>query len=1406
MKQLATSVILAIAAALGVVAAAAQEAPAGYSGMQTEITPFRWPSKVPDGCPFPPSETLAGVEFTGRYRNYTNADTWYPTWADDGNLYSPWTDGYLLDNGDKYIHFQREGEFAKPEDPKFPKDCYPCNSGNNELAGRPNAATGQAKIVGDDPMNLQVINLAPRIEADPAPYIGRYPCGSLCHNGVWYFGTYSIWGPAGLGPFVGFRHSSDSGKTWVQTTCTPSQPLFGEDPAKAPVKIGAPHFVDFGKNMQHSPDGKAYLVAHGSTRREAPNEWQMGDHVYLARVTPSPATINDAKAYEFFAGYNAEGKAQWSNEFGKIKPLLTWEGRLGIVTASYVAPLRKFLMFISRATSLASDAPHDTMILEADAVDGPWKLAEYLPAFGPNAYFVNLPTKFISKDGLTGWLCYSSCWDNKVSFRPGNPPGSHYAMSLHEVRLLPRVIPPSGTSSQSEAPVAKDPAAGISPPVPEASATPAAAALSWRRTGTSLALVRGSNILWQAVADPAQGKPYFHPLATPGGVIVSDLRPVDHLWHRGLWWSWKLINGLNYWEEDPKTGRSEAATELLNWDAETRPDGSARLTFALSYHPWDGTPVLTEKRVVEVSAPTEKGYTLDWVSEFTAATDVVLDRSPAGYAGFSLRLGPEQRKWTFTDSEGHSGQPAIHGQPASWVKLSAGVDSPAVAIFDHLENLRHPARWYVDQSMPYFSPAPLFERPFEMAAGKTLDFRYRVLVTDQDPGEANMNVQAGAFKLQVAAAKLARPTPEQVAWHEQERIMFIHFGVATWEGTEYDADGTTDLSKLNPDGFDAEEVCRIAQSWGAKQILLVAKHVGGFCWWPTATTDYCVRSIPWQNGKGNLVKEVAEACRRHGLSMGIYLYPDDVRFAKGIGCSGRTDDPAKQEEWNRLFRQQWTEVLTLCGPDLVREVWLDGGCSIALDDILKKLAPQAVVFQGRHANIRWVGNEQGTARDPNWNTLMKADLESGVATDAHSAPEGDAWAPVECDVTLYDHNWFWNPDNERKRRSTAQLMNLYVKSVGRGSVLLLNSTPSTSGRYPQGDVAAYQKFGEAIERNFGHPVAVAENLTGAAVELDLGGVRRVNCSDVWEEYALGHRIREYVIEGRVNGNWTKLVQGTAVGRRKLDLFAPVMADRLRLRVLRSVGDPVIRKFQAHQVDDALAGTHLPAMSQAAAATSSTAHSAPYAAKFLVDGDPQTRWSAADGDSDPWVELDLGRPRKFARIAASELADRVRAFRVEARNATSEAWRTVFEGERIGQDFHADFERCTARYVRLYVTRYDGPAPTLWEFQLDDRAGEWETAGAWSGPRAAADLSATVNEPAQYDVRFVGADGAAVRILGAVLLLEGEAAAPELVEGVGTPTLRINRSQALGPGASTGLRVDLDAAAGAAGKIQIRPHQ
>ncbi len=389
-----------------------------------------WPSRPPAGCPFKPSETLVGIAFTGRKAAYTGADTWYPSWASDGSMYSPWTDGNV-------------------------------NGLNSSSAGK-DASTGQARIVGDDPLDLKVIDQS-IFKSSPLPYAGRYPCGSLVYNGVWYYGTYCLH-PAGrvprdginynwpwLGPFVGFRISTDYGKTWTETPCTPEKPLFGEKALNGePVKIGAPHFVDFGKNMAHSPDGKAYLAAHGASdganRRFAYNSWITGDEIYLARATPSPENMNDASKYEFFAGHDARGEASWTDDLSKARPIAAWRDNMGCVTITYNPPLKKYLMCVTDGGNTVHY--FNTYILESDRITGPWKLVTYMKRFGEQAYFVNIPSKFISPDGRTMWLCYSanfsSGWGG-IRFR-GNPPGSRYAMCLQEIRLLGAgdPVPPSG--------------------------------------------------------------------------------------------------------------------------------------------------------------------------------------------------------------------------------------------------------------------------------------------------------------------------------------------------------------------------------------------------------------------------------------------------------------------------------------------------------------------------------------------------------------------------------------------------------------------------------------------------------------------------------------------------------------------------------------------------------------------------------------------------------------------------------------------------------------------------------------------------------------------------------------------------------------------------------------------------
>jgi len=384
--------------------------------------PKVWKSEPPAGCPFEPSKDIKGIAFTGRYATYTDADTWYPSWADDGNMYSGWTDG----------------EIGKES----------CHS-----SGGAKAHTGNAKIISDDPLNLIIQSLGTQ-PASALPYGGRYPSANLVYNGVWYYGTYAIdfdfskpeypeeYSWAICGPVPGFRISFDYGKTWIPSPLSPENPLFPESGKNGhQVKMGTPHFVDFGRNLEYSPDGKAYLVGHGAldndpTPRVAGNSWIAGDAVYLARVTPSPQNINDPKAYEFFAGFNSEGKPIWSKNFSEIKPLLVWDDHMGCTTITYNAPLHKYLMCIVDGWPGVKNM--NSYILEADELTGPYRLVTYMRDFGPQGYFLNFPSKFIRADGRTLYLSYSANFhkDYFANRAIANPLGSRYAWCLHEVKLL----------------------------------------------------------------------------------------------------------------------------------------------------------------------------------------------------------------------------------------------------------------------------------------------------------------------------------------------------------------------------------------------------------------------------------------------------------------------------------------------------------------------------------------------------------------------------------------------------------------------------------------------------------------------------------------------------------------------------------------------------------------------------------------------------------------------------------------------------------------------------------------------------------------------------------------------------------------------------------------------------------
>lgn len=293
-----------------------------------------------------------------------------------------------------------------------------------------------------------------------------------------------------------------------------------------------------------------------------------------------------------------------------------------------------------------------------------------------------------------------------------------------------------------------------------AAAVSAEPELAWQQTPHSLALVRGEQVVWQFNYKKEEGKPYFHPVTIAGGDPVTDLRPADHFWHKAIWFSWKTINGLLYWEEDPKTGKSPGVTEVVEAQATPRDDHSARIELSLSYHPPGQPAVLAEKRIVEMSAPTAAGaYHIDWLSTFTAGdADVVLDRTPivgepngvswGGYAGLSLRLAPALRPWQFSDSEGPVKEVT---KQARWIAFSGPAkdgQSAAIVVLEHPHSFRHPTPWYLIQGMPYFSPAILYRSPYTLPAKQGLTLKYRILLqpcgADRDAIEKQWQAFAAA--------------------------------------------------------------------------------------------------------------------------------------------------------------------------------------------------------------------------------------------------------------------------------------------------------------------------------------------------------------------------------------------------------------------------------------------------------------------------------------------------------------------------------------------------------------------------------------------------------------------------------------------------------------------------------------
>lgn len=272
---------------------------------------------------------------------------------------------------------------------------------------------------------------------------------------------------------------------------------------------------------------------------------------------------------------------------------------------------------------------------------------------------------------------------------------------------------------------------------------PAVPGLTWDRQPGSLALQRNGVDVWRFQHGPERSKPCFHPLALPAGVLTVD-QPADHRWHHGLWFSWKLIDGVNYWEHEGATGRPAGTTAWEVVGLETRADGRARIALRVQYRPGDAAPVLTEERVLAVSAPDRDGaFAIDWQATFAARRDCVLDRTPlpgepggrvfGGYAGLSLRLGnlAERAAVTLDGPVEWNRDERCRTRSAAMDYSGLLADQPVgIAILDHPDNRNAPSPWYAIRSaaMTFFTPAVIAPGPLRLARDERLDLRYRVCV------------------------------------------------------------------------------------------------------------------------------------------------------------------------------------------------------------------------------------------------------------------------------------------------------------------------------------------------------------------------------------------------------------------------------------------------------------------------------------------------------------------------------------------------------------------------------------------------------------------------------------------------------------------------------------------------------
>jgi alpha-L-fucosidase len=440
------------------------------------------------------------------------------------------------------------------------------------------------------------------------------------------------------------------------------------------------------------------------------------------------------------------------------------------------------------------------------------------------------------------------------------------------------------------------------------------------------------------------------------------------------------------------------------------------------------------------------------------------------------------------------------------------------------------------------------------------------------------------------------PNENQLAWQELEYYAFIHFNMNTFTNMEWGY-GDEKPSQFNPTELDTHQWARVAKEAGMKGIIITAKHHDGFALWPSAYTEHSVKNSPWREGKGDLIKELAEACKKYGLKFGVYLSPWD-----------RNHPDYGKPEYINYFRNQLKELLTNYGT--VFEVWFDGANGgdgyygganeVRRVDkksyydwpnsikIVRELQPKAVIFSDAGPDIRWVGNEKGYAFNDSWSPIFRDSVYGGMPDyDRFSKGQenGTHWVPTETDVSIRP-GWYYHPEQDDQVKSLEKLVDIYFNSVGKNSALLLNIPLDTRGLVHENDEEQLMKLAAFLktmyQKNWAKEGVLSASITRkgysadymndsqketywaapegeikAQIELNWSCTLEVNTFMIQEYIPLGQRIKSYRFEVETEDGWETVEDGATIGNKRLIRFETKFVKAIRFTITDAKASPVI---------------------------------------------------------------------------------------------------------------------------------------------------------------------------------------------------------------------------------------------------------